>query len=75
MSQQQQQNQTITLDGQTYAVSDLTQTAMSTVQSLLFAEMRIREFQTEIAISQAAYLGFLQGLKVELAQRAQPEKQ
>lgn len=67
--------QTITLDGQTYAVSDLTPAAMSTVQSLLFAEMRIREFQTEIAISQAAYLGFLQGLKVELAQRAQPEKQ
>ena len=70
----QQQNQTITLDGQTYAVSDLTPTALNAVQSLLFAEMTIREFQTEIAISQAAYLGFLQGLKVELAQPAQPEK-
>ena len=63
--------QSFTLDGQTYAVSGLTQAAMSNVQSLLFAEMRIREFQTEIAISQAAYVGFLQGLKRELAQRAQ----
>lgn len=67
--------QTITFEGQTFAVSDLTPTAMSTVQSLLFAEIRIREFQTEIAISQAAYLDFLQGLKVELAQPAQLEQQ
>jgi|SaaInl5LU_22_DNA_1037371.scaffolds.fasta_scaffold56338_1 hypothetical protein len=70
----QQQNQTITLDGQTYAVSDLTQVAMSTVQSLLFAEMRIRELQTEIAISQAAYLGFLNTLKIELAQLSQAQQ-
>jgi hypothetical protein len=66
----QQQTQTITLEGQTYAVTDLTPTAMSTVQSLLFAEMRIRELQTEIAINRAAHLGFMQGLKTELSQQA-----
>jgi hypothetical protein len=47
---------------------------MSTVQSLLFAEMRIRELQTEIAISQAAYLGFLNTLKIELAQLSQAQQ-
>ena len=67
----QQQTQTITLEGQTYAVSDLTPTAMSTVQSLLFAEMRIRELQSEIAVNRAAHLGFMQGFKTELAQQAQ----
>ena len=66
--------QTITFEGQTYAVSDLTQVAMATVQSLLFAEMRIRELQTEIAISQAAYLGFLNTLKIELAQLSQAQQ-
>lgn len=66
--------QTITFEGQTYAVSDLTSAAMSTVQSLLFAEMRIRELQTEIAISQAAYLGFLNTLKIELAQLSQVQQ-
>ena len=71
----QQQTQTITLEGQTYAVADLTLTAMSTVQLLLFAEMRIRELQSEIAINRAAHLGFKQGLKTELAQQAQLRNQ
>lgn len=66
--------QTITLEGQTYAVSELTSSAMSTVQSLLFAEMRIRELQTEITISQVAYVGFLNTLKVELAQLSKVEQ-
>lgn len=68
----EQSTQSITLDGETYAVSGLPKPALDVVQSLLFSEVRIRELQTEIAISQAAYIGFLQGLKAELAKLSQP---
>lgn len=63
----QQSTQSITLDGETYPVSGLSRPALEAVQSLLFAEMRIRELQTEIAINRAAHLSFLQGIREELA--------
>jgi hypothetical protein len=59
---------TITLDGATYAVSDLTQVARDTLQSIQFVEARLQQLQGETAVSQTAHVAFARALKAELAQ-------
>ena len=63
---------TITLDGASYAVSDLTQTARDTLQSLAFVEAKLRQLQGELAVSQTAHVAYARALKAELDQIESP---
>lgn len=64
---------TITLDGATYAVSDLMQTALDTLQSIQFVESKLRHLQGELAVSQTAHVAYARALKSELEQHAPAE--
>jgi hypothetical protein len=64
---------TITLDGMTYAVSDLTQTAHDTLQSIRFVEARLQQLQGELAVSQTAHVAYARALKAELEQQPPAE--
>ena len=65
---------TITLDGARYAVSDLAQTARDTLQSLQFVEVKLRQLQGELAVSQTAHVAYARALKAELELQAPTEK-
>ncbi|WP_085311654.1 DUF6447 family protein [Planktotalea arctica] len=65
---------TITLDGAGYAVSDITQTAGDTLQSLQFAEAKLRQLQGELAVSKTAHVAYARALKAELELQAPTEK-
>jgi hypothetical protein len=64
---------TITLDGASYAVSDLMQTAHDTLQSIRFVEARLQQLQGELAVSQTAHVSYARALKAELEQQAPAE--
>ena len=64
---------TITLDGASYAVSDLTRTARDTLQSIQFVEAKLRQLQGELAVSQTAHVAYARSLKAELEQQAPAE--
>ena len=64
---------TITLDGASYAVSELTQTARDTLQSIQFVEAKLQQLQGELAVSQTAHVAYARALKAELEQRAPAE--
>ena len=64
---------TITLDGASDAVSDLTQTARDTLQSLQFVEAKLRQLQGELAVSQTAHVTYARALKVERELQASTE--
>ena len=60
--------QTLTLDGQIYAMSDLPQVAHDTLVSLQFVEARLQQLRGEMAVSQTAHVAYARALKAELAQ-------
>jgi hypothetical protein len=60
--------QTLTLDGQRYAVTDLPQVAHDTLASLQFVEGRLQQLRGEMAVSQTAHVAYARALKAELAQ-------
>ena len=60
--------QTLTLDGQIYAFSDLPPVAHDTLVSLQFVEARLQQLRGEMAISQTAHVAYARALKAELAQ-------
>jgi hypothetical protein len=60
--------QTLTLDGQRYAVTDLPQVAHDTLVSLQFIEARLLQLRGELAVSQTAHVAYARALKVELDQ-------
>ena len=64
---------TITLDGASYSVSDLTQTVRDTLQSLQFVEVKLRQLQGELAVSQTAHVAYARALKAELELQAPSE--
>jgi hypothetical protein len=64
---------TITLDCAAYAVSDLTQTARDTLQSIRFVEAKLQQLRGEMAVSQTAYVAYARALNVELEQLASAE--
>ena len=64
---------TITLDGASYSVSDLTQTARDTLQSLQFVEVKLQQLQGELAVSQTAHVTYARALKAELEQQPPAE--
>jgi hypothetical protein len=59
---------TITLDGASYAVFDLTPTARDTLQSLQFVEARLQQLRGELTVSQTAHLACARASKAELDQ-------
>ena len=60
--------QTLTLDGQIYAMSDLPPVARDTVISIQFVEARLQQLRGEMAVSQTAHVAYARALKAELAQ-------
>jgi hypothetical protein len=64
---------TITLEGATCAVPDLTQAAGATLQSIQFVEARLRQLQGELAVSQTAHVAYARALKAELEQHPPAE--
>jgi len=64
---------TITLDGATYVVPDLTQTARDTLQSIRFVEAKLQQLQGELAVSQTAHVTYARVLKAELEQLSPAE--
>ena len=60
--------QTLTLDGQIYAMSDLPPVARDTLISLHFVEARLQQLLGEMAVSQTAHVAYARRLKAELAQ-------
>ena len=60
--------QTMTLDGQLYAVTDLQQVVRNTFSSLQFVEARLQELRGEMAVSQAAHVAYARALKAALIQ-------
>ena len=61
--------QTLTLDGQLYAMSDLPQVARDTLVSLQFVEARLHQLRGDMAVSQTAHVAYARALKAELAQK------
>lgn len=61
--------QTLTLDGQIYAMSDLPPVAHDTLVSLQFVEARLLQLRGEMAVSQTAHVAYARALKAELAQK------
>lgn len=64
---------TIRLGGASYAVSDLTQTARDTLQSIRFVEAKLKQLQGELAVSQTAHVTYARVLKAELEQLSPAE--
>jgi hypothetical protein len=60
--------QTLTLDGQLYVMSDLPQVAHDTLVSLQFVEARLQQLRGEMAVSQTAHVAYARALKAELTQ-------
>ena len=65
-------NPTLTLDGQLYAISDLPQVAHDTLGSLQFVEARLQQLRGEMAVSQTAHVAYARALKAELDQIESP---
>lgn len=57
---------TITLDGQSYAVADLSPLAQETLQSLRFVAARLQQLQGEMAVSQTAHVAYARALRADL---------
>jgi hypothetical protein len=68
-----QEMRRLTLDGETYDLSSLSQTALDTLVSLQFVETRLQQLQGEMAVSQTAHVTYARALKAELEQRAAAE--
>ena len=60
--------QTLSLDGQIYAMSDLPPVAHDTLVSFQFVEARLRQLRGEMAVSQTAHVAYARALKAELDQ-------
>lgn len=57
--------QTITIDGTSYALESLSQTARDTIASLQFVEEQIQQKQNEWAIADTARVAYINALKRE----------
>lgn len=60
--------QTLTLDGELYAVTDLPQVVRDTLGSLQFVEARLQQLRGEMAVSQTAHVAYARALKAALVQ-------
>lgn len=58
--------QTITIDGKSYAVADLTDAAKAQIQNLAAVDKEIAQLNTQLAIAQTARASYGSALKAEL---------
>lgn len=59
-------SKTITIDGTTYALDDLSQQAKETLKSIQFVDAQIQQKQNEWAIADTARLAYTNALKREV---------
>jgi hypothetical protein len=57
---------TVTIDGQTYTLSSLSEAAKGQVSNLRLVEQEIARLQTQLGIAQTARNAYAQALKAEL---------
>lgn len=60
------EDQTFTIDGTTYKLSDLSEQARAQVQNIQFCDQQIQQLQNELAVSDTARIGYSKALKREL---------
>lgn len=60
------EEQTVTIDGTTYKLNDLSEKALKHVRSVLFCDQQIQQLQNELAVSDTARMGYSGALKREL---------
>ena len=59
--------QTLTFNGQVYAMSDLQQVACDTLGSHQFVEARLQQLRSEMVVSQTAHVDYARALQAQLA--------
>ncbi|MBR2575381.1 MAG: hypothetical protein IKE14_13735 [Loktanella sp.] len=67
-----QQIQNLVLDGATYALASLPQSAIDTLGALRFVEARLGRLHDEMAVNRTAHVAYARALKAELDQMASP---
>ena len=58
---------TITIDGKKYSLSDLTESCKAQLNNITFVDDRLQQLQNELAVSDTARIGYSKALKAELA--------
>ena len=59
-------DQTITIDGKTYKLADLSEQARAQLANIRFCDERIQQLRNELAVSDTARMGYSNALKREL---------
>jgi hypothetical protein len=60
------EDQTVTIDGTTYKLADLSEQARAQLQNIQFCDQQIQQLQNELAVSDTARMGYSKALKREL---------
>tara|TARA_B100000242_G_C42972638_1_gene451322 strand:- start:457 stop:678 length:222 start_codon:yes stop_codon:yes gene_type:complete len=60
-------NDTITIDGEKYSLSDLSENCKVQLNNIKFVDERLQQLQNELAVSDTARIGYSNALKSELA--------
>jgi len=59
-------DQTITIDGKTYKLADLSEQARAQLANIRFCDERIQQLRNELAVSDTARMGYSNALKHEV---------
>jgi hypothetical protein len=59
-------DQTITIDGKTYKLADLSEQARAQLANIRFCDERMQQLRNELAVSDTARMGYSRALKREL---------
>ena len=73
MADQPQQNQKVTIDGQDYALGDLSDEAKLQISQLRYIDGQITEFQNKATVFRMARQQCMEKLKAELPENSVPE--
>jgi len=60
------EDQTVTIDGTTYKLTDLSEQARAQLKNIQFCDAQIQQLQNELAVSDTARIGYSKALKREL---------
>ena len=60
-------NDTITIDGDKYSLSDLSENCKMQLNNIQFVDERLQQLQNELAVADTARIGYSNALKSELA--------
>lgn len=60
-------NDTITIDGDKYSLSDLSENCKVQLNNIQFVDERLQQLQNELAVADTARIGYSNALKSELA--------